>query len=92
MIKYNITPFSALCSLRTFTIVGQDVQDHDDFYTQQDESPHTAEDYACGYMKGTPMKATPKVLKKYGLTTKEFNQIAEEAAEAVSFGCCGLCT
>ena len=88
--KYKLEVYGALCSLKTFTINGKPV-DEDDFFTQDDVSRDTAEDYACGNMLGTPCKATSEVLEKYGLTVDEFNTIAEEAADLVSFGNCGWC-
>jgi hypothetical protein len=91
--KYKIEAFDALCSLRTFTVNGKDANSYD-FFEQHDEGSAYAEEYpygACGNMKGRPIRATEKVLKKYGITEEEFNKIALEAAEAVSFGDCGWC-
>jgi hypothetical protein len=43
-------------------------------------------------MRADVKAPTNKVLKKYSITLKEYAQIAEEAAAAVSFGNCGWCS
>lgn len=91
MIKFKIIPYKALCSLKTFTVNGKEVRDPDEFFSQDDIGSEYAEDYACGNMQGTAAKSTPEILEYYGITEEEFNKIAEEAAEAVSFGECGWC-
>jgi hypothetical protein len=88
--RVKLQVYDALCSLKTFTIDGERV-DEDDFFYKDDVGRDYAEPYACGNMQGTALKATDKVLKKYNLTVDEFNTVAEEAADLVSFGSCGWC-
>jgi hypothetical protein len=82
--------YGALCEMETFIINGVDA-DKDDFGTKQDESPETAEDYACGDMRFTRKPSTPAVLSKYGITEKEHADICEKLEDGLSFGCCGWC-
>jgi len=88
-VKYKT--YGALCSLEVFTIDGVQPNE-DDFFFQDDVGRDRAEDYCCGNMQGTPMKATDDKLKKYNLTVDEFNLVAEAVAEEVSWGSCGWCS
>jgi hypothetical protein len=89
--KWVIVVYDALCSTSTFVINGVDA-DCDDFGTKQDESPSTAEPYSCGDMRFTPKPAIDAVLSKYSITLDEYNKIAEELREKLSFGSCGWCS
>lgn len=88
--EYKAEVYGALCSLSTFVINGVDA-DEDDFVDKYDHSPETAEDYACGDMQADIKPLADEVLKKYNITTDEYQTIAEDVSEKVSFGCCGLC-
>lgn len=88
--KYEIEVYSALCSLSEFMINGISAHE-DDFVDKFDHSPETAEDYACGDMRADIKPATEKILNKYKITLNEYNTIAEDVAEKVSFGSCGWC-
>lgn len=88
--KYKAEVYNALCSLSMFVINGIDA-DEEDFVDKYDHSPETAEDYACGDMQADIKTATDEVLKKYNITTDEYQTIAEDVSEKVSFGCCGWC-
>ena len=85
-----LKPYCALCSLQDFVINGIEA-DEDDFVDKYDHSPETAEEYACGDMKADVIPATNEVLRKYKITSLEYQEIAEKVADAVSFGCCGWC-
>ena len=90
--KYYIKSMHALCSLdRASRINGHSV-DMGDFVVQYDHSPEIAEDYSCGNMQADVIPATQKVLEKYGITLDEYNEVANEIADKVSFGCCGWCS
>jgi len=89
--KTKIVVFGALCSLSTFKINGINA-DEDEFVDKYDHSPHTADDYCCGDMQADIIPASKEVLKKYGITLSEYQNIAEEVSEKVSFGCCGWCS
>ena len=82
--------FGALCAMETFIVNGVQA-DEDDFGSKQDESPETAEDYACGDMRFTRKPSTPDVLSKYSITEKEYADVCEKLEDGLSFGCCGLC-
>jgi hypothetical protein len=87
-IKFKV--YGALCAMKTFNINGVDA-DKDDFGSQQDESPETAEDYACGDMRFTRKPSTPAVLSKYGITEEEYAGVCEKLEDELSFGCCDWC-
>jgi len=90
MADYKIEVFSSLCSLETFIINGIQA-DEDDFVNKYDHSPETAEAHACGDMRADIKSVSLNVLEKYKINADEYSEIAEKVAEAVSFGCCGLC-
>jgi hypothetical protein len=89
--EYIAEAFDALCSLKEFTVNGISA-DTDDFIVQCDMDTGGADDYCCGNMQGTPIPAKTDILGKYGITLDEYNVIAEDVAEKVSFGCCGWCS
>jgi len=82
--------YRSLCEMKTFIINGVRA-DYGDFGSKQDESPETAEDYACGDMRFTRKPSTPDVLSKYGITEKEYADVCEKLEDGLSFGCCGWC-
>lgn len=88
--KWVIEVYRALCATSRFVVNGINA-DKDDFGTQTDESPETADDYGCGDMRFTPKSATQEVLEKYHINIDEYNQIAAELANKLSFGSCGWC-
>ncbi len=90
MLKYNAKVMGCLCSLETFEINGIKAAE-DDFVNNYDHSPETAEDSGCGNMKADVKPATSKILNKYGITLDEYNTIADDIAEKLSFGECGMC-
>ena len=81
----------ALCYTPTFTINGIRA-DSGDFGEQYDRSPDTADDYCCGDMRFTRIRATPAVLEKYGITAPEYELIAGQLEVGLSFGECGWCS
>lgn len=87
---YEMEVYGALCALQVFTIKGIEA-DYDDFGDKGDQSPDTAEDYACGDMQFIPKRPTQEVLDKYKITVDEYNEIANELASKLSFGRCGWC-
>ena len=88
--KLKIEVYGSLCSLSEFKINGIDAEE-EDFVDKYDHSPETAEDYACGDMQADIILATDEVLNKYGISVTEYNEIARQVSEKVSFGCCGWC-
>ncbi len=82
--------YSALCALKVFRVNGIEA-DYDDFGDKYDQSPETAEDYACGDMTFTPKMPTQEVLDKYKITLEQYTEIADELASKLSFGACGWC-
>jgi len=88
--EYKAEVSSLFCSLDTFIINGVKA-DESDFVYQGDAFPEIADDYACGDMQADVIEPTGDVLKKYSITADEYQTIAEDVAEKLSFGCCGLC-
>ena len=89
--KAEIVVYGCLCSLSIFVINGVGAVS-EDFGTQGDDSPGTAEDYSCGDMRFTRKDPTQAVLDKYKITTEEYHQIAGILEEKLSFGSCGWCS
>lgn len=88
---YTIKTYSSLCSLETFII--NDIEaDKDDFIVQYDHDQANAEGHGCGDMQAEIKDVEASILKKYNITEDMYRTIAEDVAEKVSFGCCGLCT
>ena len=88
--KYIIEAYEALCKLATFTVNGIDAE-YDDFGEKNDTDMENAEDYGCGNMEFTPKPATDEVLSKYKISVGEYNTIAEELKDKLSFGQCSWC-
>jgi hypothetical protein len=88
--RYHLSVYGALCSTEQFTINGI-IADHDDFGEKYDRDPDGAEDYCCGDMQFTAVASHPDVLAKYQITEEEYQAIAEELVERLSFGSCGWC-
>jgi len=88
--KYKMIVYGALCELRIFEINGIMAESHH-FGEKQDTAPEDAEPYGCGNMQFLSKPADPCVLLKYGISTEEYNIIADELKEKLSFGCCGWC-
>lgn len=91
-VDLRLKAYESLCALEMFIVNGVRA-DECDFGEQGDAAPWAASEYGCGNMCFTPF-ARPrdaKVLKKYDITEEQFSQIADELAEALSFGKCSLC-
>ena len=86
-----LTVYNALCEPSKFTVNGVDA-DYDDFGDKGDTDPDNAEEYGCGNMTFTPKLATDSILSKYGITLDDYNEIARQLQEDLSFGNCGWCT
>jgi hypothetical protein len=88
--KLELEIYSHLCSTKVFVINGINA-DSEDFGDHRDDSPDTAEPYSCGNMCFSRNPSSKKVLKKYGITQEEYDEIADKLAEGLSFGSCGWC-
>jgi hypothetical protein len=86
--KYEIEALNSFCSLDTFTINGIEA-DEDYFVYGSDEGDR--EEYGCGNRVARVIKPNQYVLKAYKITEEEFYVIANEIAEALSFGQCSWC-
>jgi hypothetical protein len=91
MADVELQIFGCLCATEKFVVNGVKA-DSDDFGSQGDASPETAEDYGCGDMRFTPAPASQDILDKYRITVDEYNEIAEMLREGLSFGGCGWCS
>jgi len=89
--KLKLSFFSALCSTCEFNINGIEA-DKDDFGEKYDHDSENAENYCCGNMKFDPILPTQEVLDKYKITVNEYNEIASQLEEGLSFGSCGWCS
>ena len=82
--------FQCLCSMEKFSINGIEAYE-EDFGTKCDESPETAQPYSCGNMRFRRKKASQETLKKYAITTEEYDEVCSKLEDGLSFGCCGWC-
>lgn len=81
---------SSLCCTNVFTVNGVRA-DPEDFGEQHDHDSENAEEYGCGDMKFTRCPPTPDILRKYGITSDEYEVIAGKLEEGLSFGRCSWC-
>ena len=88
--KLELTFFNSLCECEVFRINGKNAK-HEDFGEHFDRSPDTADEYGCGDMRFTPNPPADEVLEKYNITVDEYEEIATELEDKLSFGCCGWC-
>lgn len=88
--NFELKVYGSLCATSVFKINGIDASSSD-FGDQEDQNREEAEDYACGNMKFTRSIPTQKVLEKYNITKEQFNLIADELEQKLSFGRCGWC-
>ena len=88
--EYTIKVYSALCELSKFVINGVCAGNHD-FGEKYDHDQEHAEDYGCGDMRFERKPATDEVLSKYKISADEYNIIAGELEDKLSFGCCSWC-
>ena len=90
-IKVEIKPYHGLpCALEVFTINGEKAQESD-FGEGRDDSPESAEDYACGDHQFHPKLPTQEVLDKYKINLSEYAEICGKLESALSVGSCGWC-
>lgn len=90
MATVELEIFGALCATKAFKINGVEASS-DDFGNQEDEDRENAEDYGCVNMQFTRKPPEEGVLRRYGITVGEYEDIAEQLEEKLSFGCCGWC-
>lgn len=80
------------CSeLRVFRINGIEA-DTDDFGVSEDREPEAAPPYGCGDRKFYTYECPSKeVLKKYHITSSEWEEIGEKLEAMLDWGRCALC-
>lgn len=88
--SHKLEIYGSLCATSTFTVNGI-AACSTDFGKQGDESPDSAEPYGCANMKFTPGVWVQDIGTKYGINQTEFDTIASELADKLSFGGCGWC-
>ena len=82
--------YDGMCGCHDFFI--KDIKaDLDDFGWMKDFAPEESPDYGCGDRGFAPASATAEVLKKYNITSDEYNKICECLVENLYVGYCGLC-
>jgi hypothetical protein len=87
--KLELEIFDAFCATKVFVVNGVSANVYD-FGSQYDHDKENAEEYGCGDMRFDQKPSTSEVLKKYGITDTEYNQICGKLGE-LSFGSCGWC-
>lgn len=90
-LDYEIKSMGALCSLSRASHINHKHIDEDDFVNKYDHDPDNAEEYGCGNMQADVKPYTSEVLAKYGIDEGEYQIIAFEISQALSFGPCGWC-
>jgi hypothetical protein len=88
--KIELDTYSSICETRTFRINGIKAT-YKDFGRKSDSSPDSDRPNCCGNMVFEPKRPTDEVLKRYGITAKEYNGICEQLKVCISFGTCRLC-
>jgi hypothetical protein len=89
--KLKLKVYKCLCKTEKFTINGIEA-DSKNFGNKRDISSKEVEYYCCGDMQFMPKLATQEVLDKYKISLDEYNKIANQLSESLSFGSCGLCS
>lgn len=90
-LDYRIEPRGALCSLSSESHINHKYVDEEDFVDKYDHDSANAQEYGCGNMQADVKRSTPEVLAKYGIEEDEYQIIAFEISQALSFGPCGWC-
>jgi hypothetical protein len=90
-LDYKIEPMGALCELSSASHINHKHIDVDDFVDKYDHDSENAPEYGCGNMQADVIESTPEVLAKYGIDEDEYQIIAFEISQAISFGTCGWC-
>lgn len=90
-LDYLIEPRGALCSLSSASHINHKYIDEEDFVDKYDHDSANAPEYGCGNMQADVLDSTQEVLAKYGIDEDEYQIIAFEISQALSFGPCGLC-
>lgn len=89
--KLECEAYRALCELSKFTINGINAH-YDDFGTKEDRDPKSAPDYCCADMRFIPYPSINlEALKKYNITSEEYNEVCKILEDKLSFGACGWC-
>lgn len=88
---FHLKVFGHLCHLEEFTIKGKEACE-EDFGEGIDADEASAPLYFCGDRVFKRKPATEKVLVKYGITTDEYNRIADALGKELSFGPCDWCS
>ncbi len=79
-----------ICEPDIFEINGI-AADYNDFGEKKDSLPVSPYSYMCENMHFTPKFATQSVLDKYKINIDEYNIVAGQLEEKLSFGRCGWC-
>lgn len=87
--KLEIEEYGCLCELKVFKI-NDKCADYEDFGTKEDKKRSIAEPYGCGDMQFEARPPRVSILKKYGITKDEYEEICGRL-DCLSFGHCGWC-
>jgi len=88
--KLELTFGEALCYTTKFLINNIEA-DYYDFGEKYDRNEEEAEEYGCEDMQFTRLPSTPEILIKYKITEAEYEEVASQLKEGLSFGECGWC-
>ena len=91
-LKLVMEPYDCLpCSLKVFTINGQDAS-VSDFGETVDDDRANAPEYGCGNRCfHADLKLAPKTMKTYNLTLEQFIEVCEKLEDVLHVGGCGWC-
>ena len=87
---YHFKVFDCYCHLKEFSIKGKKASE-DDFGEGVDLDPANAPSCGCGGRAFNKFNSNPMVLDKYGITEKEYDEIANVLSNQLSFGRCRYC-
>ena len=88
---WKITPYSCLCALdMDKSKINGITADEEDFVKKYDHDRENAPDYGCGDMRAEIKDPNSDVLDYYKISKDDYYIIANEIAEAVSFGRCAM--
>ncbi|PYG90380.1 hypothetical protein LY28_00263 [Ruminiclostridium sufflavum DSM 19573] len=88
--KLELDVYSSICETKTFVINGIKAS-YKDFGRKIDTQPDKSRPNACGNMTFESFAPAQQILDKYGISSKEYNNICILLRSCISFGVCRQC-
>lgn len=88
--RFEMGPAEYFCCVPGFRVNGVAAM-VEDFVDQYDHDPENAPDYGCGDMRCDPKDPSKDVMRKYGISVTEYNEIVQRLCEKLDFGYCNYC-